>query len=541
MYLQKKSTSSYRYIQILAFVLFFTSLYSLASAQLILTGETYIVETRKGNVFKGSLKEESARDIILDTKTYGEIVLPKDQIVRLKYKGINYDRPFASVPESQGDEQHQEPNPADALPEQSLFRPGSELKVFTQSGRKFEGKLIRETARTIHIQTVKFGDVYINKSDVTQINAAGTEYYLPFKESTESKTASPAQVAADPVSVPVPTGRDQYFTVGEKTSVHTQAGNVFTGKIKGITDESVTVSTASYGDVEIRKSEILHEETALDESNYFDNATPVKVYFKTGEQLTGSLLHMDEEVIILDTRKMGKQEYSRKEVFRIDEYKDARKEELPVNTLHAFDNRYTYTVSPLGYEAGDVYFDNYMVLYSELSVGVAKNVAISAGILPAFFVPLDDRTLFWASAQGAIPITDKVAVSIRYMGAGDDQRGFTTHFTGGGLIIGTPTHHHTLEILHPSSEGRVDNNILLFDPTGPAFHYASLYQWKKGRTLVSEIAIVQERLQTSYLFYTGVRFDSETVAWNLGLALINRRNFTPVPTVGLNLPLFRRK
>ena len=222
-------------IQAVLITLFLSLSYagSVCAQSLLTKNEVYTLETRKGNIFKGRLKEETETDILLITKKYGEVLLQKSEIVRLKHDGYNYEKPFENQQWETVDSKSPDTpqaGSADSTTRQMPDMPvepypiGQSITARTKSGQEFAGTVNYNTDSLLVLDTKKYGRVTIRKEDLLPDTNLGA-------------------------------GVDKSLT-GRKVVVYLHDQQQFTGVVEGDTPDVLTLRTPRLGLQKLQKKEI---------------------------------------------------------------------------------------------------------------------------------------------------------------------------------------------------------------------------------------------------------------------------------------------
>ncbi|MDX8338393.1 hypothetical protein SLH46_04300 [Draconibacterium sp. IB214405] len=161
----------------------------------------------------------------------------------------------------------------------------------------------------------------------------------------------------------------------------------------------------------------------------------VKIETSDGNEFFGQIVDEDAEIIILETKSLGKLTISKNDIksrtlVSPDQIKDGQ---LWFENPQA--TRYFWGSNGYGLKKGEGYYQNIWVLWNQFSVGITDNFSIGAGIIPLFLFDGSPTPIF-ISPKVSIPIQpDKFNIGAGVLAGtvlGDD-------FTTFGLLYGTTT------------------------------------------------------------------------------------------------------
>jgi len=192
-----------------------------------------------------------------------------------------------------------------------------------------------------------------------------------------------------------------------------------------------------------------------------DSAVFYRVETRDGNEYTGTIISRDTAGLILQTR-LGKLTFTKKDITRIIRIDPTQIKKGEYWSDNPQSTRYLWAPNGYGLKKGEAYYQNILVLFNQVSVGVTDYFSIGAGFMPLFLFG-GGSTPVWLTPKFSIPVKkDKFNVGAGALLAkvlGEEESGF-------GLVYGITTF------------GSRDRNISL----GLGYGYAG-NSWAKTPTI----------------------------------------------------------
>jgi hypothetical protein len=166
-----------------------------------------------------------------------------------------------------------------------------------------------------------------------------------------------------------------------------------------------------------------------------DSAFLTRVLMNDGNEFIGHLVSQDTSILILQTDKLGRLTFNKKDIVRITPIKPASIKAGQYWFENPQSARYLWSPNGYGLKKGEGYYQNIWVLFNQVSYGVTNNFSIGAGILPLFLFG-GGATPVWITPKLSIPVVkDKFnlgAGALLGTVLGESETGF-------GLLYGLTT------------------------------------------------------------------------------------------------------
>jgi len=192
-----------------------------------------------------------------------------------------------------------------------------------------------------------------------------------------------------------------------------------------------------------------------------DSAVFYRVETRDGNEYTGTIISRDTAGLILQTR-LGKLTFTKKDITRVIRIDPTQIKKGEYWSDNPQSTRYLWAPNGYGLKKGEAYYQNILVLFNQVSVGVTDYFSIGAGFMPLFLFG-GGSTPVWLTPKFSIPVKkDKFNVGAGALLAkvlGEEESGF-------GLVYGITTF------------GSRDRNISL----GLGYGYAG-NSWAKTPTI----------------------------------------------------------
>jgi len=192
-----------------------------------------------------------------------------------------------------------------------------------------------------------------------------------------------------------------------------------------------------------------------------DSAVFYRVETRDGNEYTGTIISRDTAGLILQTR-LGKLTFTKKDITRIIRIDPTQIKKGEYWSDNPQSTRYLWAPNGYGLKKGEAYYQNILVLFNQVSVGVTDYFSVGAGFMPLFLFG-GGSTPVWLTPKFSIPVKkDKFNVGAGALLAkvlGEEESGF-------GLVYGITTF------------GSRDRNISL----GLGYGYAG-NSWAKTPTI----------------------------------------------------------
>jgi len=250
-----------------------------------------------------------------------------------------------------------------------------------------------------------------------------------------------------------------------------------------------------------------------------------------GSVFTGSLVHEDEETIVLLTESLGEITLRRVNIRSMTEIEPSRVRDDGYWFENPQSTRYFFAPNAIGIRSGTGYYQNAWILFNNVNWGVTDYFSIGAGAMPLFLFGVP--TPLWILPKVSVPL---VAGRV-YVGGGAMLGGLVGEDSySAGLLYGVATvgdrdRNVTVGFAYGYGGGEVSNT--------PVINVSGMARLSRTMYVVSENYFVSDADDFDGLLSIGLRWARESVAIDFGLfrPLADTDDLIALPWLGVTLPI----
>jgi hypothetical protein len=270
--------------------------------------------------------------------------------------------------------------------------------------------------------------------------------------------------------------------------------------------------------------------------NLADSTRTFRIETKDGNIFTGTIIFEDKVTLVIKTDRLGEIRIPQIDIKSKTELKEVTKVGGKIWLPNPQSSRYFWAPNGYGLEKGSSYYQNIWILYNQVSIGVADNFSIGAGVLPLFLFA-GTPTPVWIVPKVSIPVVkNKFNIGTgAFLGTifGAESGIF-------GLVYGTTTF------------GSRDKNVSLGLAYGftrdqwmkvPIINFSSMIRYSPRSYFITENYAISIEGETLVLISLGGR----TIIRNLGIDYSLwipfgvDNSFVAIPFLGVTIPLGSKK
>lgn len=275
------------------------------------------------------------------------------------------------------------------------------------------------------------------------------------------------------------------------------------------------------------------------------SSTIFHVETNDGNDYDGQKISEDENIVKLNTSKLGEITIRKSDIKKIEIINDNRF----LDGEYLFENpnstRYLFAPSAYALKEGEGYYQNSSVIFNQVSMGFTDKLTIGVGTVPTFLFVKDglEFTPFWITPKYSFGSQEKninFAIGGIYMTFPFIDKNTFFNPGGFGILYGTGT------------VGNKDNNLSVglgwgfnhkfgqldqsekraqFGKT-PTLNVSGMYRFSKRGYIVSENWLVSAGKESLAIVSAAYRFAGKNISVDLGAVSFVTGDFTEQPLVG---------